>query len=78
MLNLSQCLLLHNVNQNDKTNMCAFEFSHFEVCRRHRDLRILQGIQRWEQKHMTGLDKQNRGMYQMGLNRKLDRLQTDL
>lgn len=27
---------------------------------------------------MTALDKQNRGMYQMGLNRKLDRLQSDL
>jgi hypothetical protein len=57
--------------------MCAFEFSHFEVCRRFRDLRILQSIKKWETQHIVGLDRQNRGLYQMGLNRKLSRLQEE-
>ena len=58
--------------------MCAFEFSHFEVCRKTRDNRILQSIRAWETQHFKGLDKQNKGMYQMGLGRKMDRLKGEL
>ena len=55
--------------------MCAFELSQFEVCRRQRDIRILNSIKTWETNHFQGLDKQNKGMYQMGMNRKMSRLQ---
>jgi len=54
--------------------MCGLELSKFESCRRQRDLRIVHAIKTWETQHITKLDKQNRGMYMMGLNRKLTRL----
>jgi phage portal protein BeeE len=34
-------------------------------------------IKNWETQHFSALDKQNKGMYQMGLNRKLSRLEEE-
>ena len=53
------------------------ELSHFEMCRRVRDVRIFDGIKRWELQHLTGLDRQNRTMYLMGMGKKLTRLEQD-
>jgi len=47
------------------------------MCRRVRDLRIFDGIRKWETQHVGNLDRQNRGMYMMGLGRKLSRLEED-
>lgn len=57
--------------------MCNLELSKFESCRRQRDLRILNSIKDWETQHITNLDKTNRGMYMMGMGRKLARLEEE-
>lgn len=77
LLNASECLLNYNFRSTSKEQMCGLELSHYQICRRHRDIRILKGIYEWQMKHVASLDKQNREMYKMGLGRKLERLEND-
>jgi hypothetical protein len=57
--------------------MCTYEATKFEMCRKGRDIAILEGIKRWETTHINSLEKPNQRMYLQGLTFKLDRLKEE-
>ena len=65
------CVVFHH---NDSEHSCSYDLARFEACRKDRDIKILEGIKKWECQHVRNLDSKNKQFYLQGLTFKMDRL----